>query len=76
MDEELKEVAFIVVAWLVFMAVIFGIGYGIKLYNCSAYQEATGRETKVIAMTCYVKDKGAWYAWSEYKLRLVATGNM
>ena len=34
---------------------------------CNSYGEATGRETKVVMMGCYVKHKDQWYSRGEYK---------
>ncbi len=44
--------------------------------SCAGYSETTGKPTKYVAMECYIKDGGEWYAWSEYKYRLAARGQM
>ena len=42
--------------------------------QCNTYQEVTGRDTKYLNGTCYVKDNGEWFSWPEYKLRNATTG--
>ncbi len=56
-----------------------GIWYAEQWQNeraCIGYSEATGKPTKYLAMECYIKDGAEWYAWSEYKYRLAARGQM
>lgn len=48
--------------------------YAMTAWECAAYQNTTGKETKMAAASCYIKDGGAWYDWSEYKHRLVTKG--
>lgn len=36
-------------------------------YNCNKYSEATGRETKILAGTCYTKVQGEWYPVSQVR---------
>lgn len=53
------------------IVVIFG-GLGILMvysneYQCNKYSEATGRETKLLAQTCYTKVQGEWYPVSQVR---------
>jgi len=57
--------------FIVLMVVIFG-GLGILMmysneYQCNKYSEATGRETKLLAQTCYTKVQGEWYPVSQVR---------
>ena len=56
---------------IVVLVVIFG-GLGMLMvysneYNCNKYSEATGRETKTLAGTCYTKVQGEWYPVSQVR---------
>lgn len=43
-------------------------------YQCSNYQEITGRETKWATMdSCYIKTDAGFQRWDEYKARAVAS---
>ena len=46
-------------------------------WQCRGYQQATGKQTKMVADTCYVNHNGVWYAWEEYRyrVRIVNEGN-
>jgi len=45
-------------------------------WECNGYQSMTGKETKLVAGSCYIKDGSQWYRWEEYKYRLVAKGDI
>ncbi len=65
---------------IIFFTVLIGGSFvavtGLDQYNCQGYSTATGKPTKYLAMECYIKDGGEWYAWNEYKYRLAARGQM
>jgi hypothetical protein len=44
-----------------FMALVFGGVYVAKSWECDNYRIATGRETKMVGVTCYVKHGGEWW---------------
>jgi len=69
--ELIKIIFGIFIAPLAALVLVF---YGLMEWECGAYQSATGKATKVAAMTCYVQDGGQWFAWEEYKYRMVAKG--
>jgi len=57
---------------LIVIAVGFIFGLGILTmssneYECNKYHEATGRETKLVAQTCYTKVQGEWYPVSHVR---------
>ena len=56
---------------IVGIVVIFG-GLGMLMvssneYQCKKYSEATGREIKMVAQTCYTKVQGEWYPTSQVR---------
>jgi hypothetical protein len=73
-----------VIAIFVVMAGVFGALFGLILgmsfmlvtYTCNGYETATGKETKMVSLDCYIKDEGKWYVWEEYKYRFVTKGEM
>ena len=61
----------IIIASIVTIVVIFG-GLGMLMvysneYQCNKYSEATGREIKLLAQTCYTKVQGEWYPVSQVR---------
>lgn len=38
--------------------------------DCAQYQAVTGRETKVVDLTCFVKYNGEWYKQNELKVMM------
>jgi hypothetical protein len=67
MNEGLK----VIIGFIVGMVIIFG-GLGILMvysneYQCNKYSEATGRETKILAGSCYTKVQGEWYPVSQVR---------
>lgn len=58
-----------------FFAFIGGIAYTGTSYECQRYSEITGRDTKMGAGACYVKENGEWYRWDEYKMRFATKGD-
>lgn len=65
---------FIIIATIIGLITVLVLGS--YSWQCSVYENVTGRQTKFTGMNCYVKDNGQWYVWSEYKNRLVAKGSM
>ncbi|WAW09985.1 hypothetical protein NB640_12315 [Oxalobacter vibrioformis] len=63
---------FLVAATSIIMGIArLGVGY-----ECGVYKEATGRDTKMCFMSCFIKaEDGKWYTYDEHKLFL-AGGNM
>jgi len=67
MSEELK----VIIGCIVVTVVLF-VGIGIVMfysneYQCNKYKEATGRETKLVAQTCYTKVQNEWYPVSQVR---------
>lgn len=73
-EELIQPLLHILTLCALFGGAIFGIGYVITSLDCAAYERATGKPTKIVFFTCYVQDKGRWFAWEEYKYRLIAKG--
>jgi hypothetical protein len=51
---------------LIVTVVVLFVGVGALMitaneYQCNKYHEATGRETKLVAQTCFTKVQGEWY---------------
>jgi hypothetical protein len=60
--------------WVPLVVITVGLFVGIgslmvvsNEYNCNKYHEATGRETKLVAQTCYTKVQGEWYPTSQVR---------
>jgi len=71
MEIEMSDGLKIIVAGIVTMVVIFG-GLGMLMvssneYQCNKYSEATGREIKMVAQTCYTKVQGEWYPTNQVR---------
>lgn len=69
--------------WITIVATIGGvfafillIAYAGTAWSCNRYSEVTGKQTKMGALSCYVKDGDKWYIWEEYKYRFVTKGEM
>ena len=45
-----------------------GVALGIEWVDCSSYQRATGRDTKM-DFGCYVKDADVWYSRKEFEFK-------
>jgi len=61
----------IILGGIITIVVIFG-GLGMLMvssneYQCKKYNEATERETKLVAQTCYTKIQGEWYPVSQVR---------
>lgn len=70
MKDFLGLVALIVVP----LAAILGLAMAGEAYQCSRYEAVTGKPTRYSGAQCFINDKGEWFAWDEYKNRLVASG--
>ena len=60
-----------IIGSIVVIVVIFG-GLGTLMvhsneYQCNKYSEATGREIKMVAQTCFTKVQGEWYPVSQVR---------
>jgi hypothetical protein len=61
----------IILGGITTIVVIFG-GLGMLMvssneYQCNKYHEATGREIKMVAQTCYTKVQGEWYPTNQVR---------
>ena len=61
----------IIIGGITTIVVIFG-GLGMLMvssneYQCKKYNEATGREIKMVAQTCYTKVQGEWYPTNQVR---------
>lgn len=54
--------------------ILFGI-YGLVKWQCDSYEMVTGKQTKVVAMSCYVKHESRFMLFSEYKAYITASAN-
>ena len=67
MNDTLK---IILIPIAVAVTLIIGLGYLMVYsneYQCNKYNEATGREIKMIAQTCYTKVQGEWYPTNQVR---------
>lgn len=64
----------IVIACAITALVALAVALG--SYSCSQYESVTGKQTRFSGLECYINDGGKWYAWAEYKNRLVTRGTM
>lgn len=69
----IKEVlapVFIVSAFAIAIALIFGIAvavsYGNARWNCSTWHANTGERTKVMAAECYVLEPAGWVSFGSH----------
>lgn len=76
MSDFLSFMVFVAVACGVVFAALFGLGYAIVSYECSAYEATSGKQTKVAALSCYIKTEDGWQRWDEYKARATASEAM
>jgi hypothetical protein len=67
MNDELKIIVGIIVAVVVIFAGIGTVMVYSNEYQCNKYSEATGREIKMVAQTCYTKVQGEWYPVSQVR---------
>ena len=71
MIENLVEGLKVIIGVLVVVVtLLMGLGYlmvSSNEYQCSKYHEATGREIKMVAQTCYTKVQGEWYPTSQVR---------
>ena len=65
--EELKIVVGIIVTVVVIFAGIGTVMVYSNEYQCNKYSEATGREIKMVAQTCYTKVQGEWYPTNQVR---------
>ena len=55
---------------------VFIFGFYAKLkWQCDSYEMVTGKQTKVVAMSCYVKHESRFMLFSEYKAYITASSN-
>jgi hypothetical protein len=67
MNEGLKTIIAIIGTVVVVFAGIGVIIFYANQYQCNKYHEATGRETKLVAQTCFTKVQGEWYPVSQVR---------
>ncbi len=73
MWEEFKEFfvfVFGVIGSLSICAII--LIYLIGSYECRTYDRETGRETKFVGLTCFVRSNESWYTCSEFRNIIIA----
>lgn len=63
--------------WMFFLLVlapltfIVGVAWAAVAWDCSGYAGATGRPTKMAALTCYVQDdRNVWMTAEQYSRRI------
>lgn len=55
----------------------FTIADAFRQYDCNAYSEVTGRETRYVDFnTCYVRYGDEWYSLDEHKAIVIARENL
>ena len=75
MRDRLVALAVVVAGVVAIALATAAIVVPIVLWECSAYSETTGYQTKVAGGSCYVRGSdGKWHRWDEWKTRLI--GNM
>jgi hypothetical protein len=67
-------IAFVAGIFSLVISLAISLAYFSVAYSCNGYERATGKETKMYAFECYVKDQEQWFVWEEYKYRLVTKG--
>lgn len=67
MSEGLKTIIAIIVTVVVIFAGLGTVMVYANEYQCNKYHEATGRETKLVAQTCFTKVQGEWYPVSQVR---------
>lgn len=75
-EDVVVPVAVIVGVCAAALAAIVAVLSALTAYQCAQYETVTGKPTKFAGMECYINDGGKWFAWSEYKNRLVTRGDM
>lgn len=75
MNEDLKLVAGLITAVAILLAVAMINLRAMFAWECNVYGRTTGLETRMEALTCYIKGQDRWYAWAESKLRGATKGN-
>ena len=55
------------------LIIISSLAYGLTSYDCSKYQTATNRTTKMTGIVCYVQYGSAWYTAKEYRSIITAS---
>ena len=55
------------------MAAVVYFAYSLASWQCRAYAEVTGRQTKMTGQ-CYVRDQDQWYTMEEYRAIITAKG--
>lgn len=60
-DDGLKTIFGFIATSIVIAGGLFVLMAYSNKYECNKYNEATGRETKLVAQTCYTKVQGEWY---------------
>lgn len=49
------------------LIVVFFFAWGITIFDCKTYKEATGKEVKMEWGTCYVKLGDEWFSKSQIR---------
>lgn len=65
----------IMIGLFLFCIPIGMFAHSMASYECQRYSEITGRDTKMGAGACYIKEQGQWYRWDEYKMRFATKGD-
>jgi hypothetical protein len=76
MDDFIEMLFFMVVLLVLVFVGVIGLGYVFTSASCNAYESATGKQTKMQFLDCYIQEDGKWYVWEEYKYRFVTKGEM
>ncbi len=64
----------ILLMFAVVVGTLFAFARWADMYQCASFGEVTGRQTRYVAMSCYVQQDGRWYSADELKLRNATKG--
>jgi hypothetical protein len=75
MKEDNKTLLIFVSIIVSIMVVVVYFAYSLASWQCNAYAEVTGRQTKMTSQ-CYVRDQDQWYTMEEYRAIITAKGTV
>ncbi|MCM1528344.1 MAG: hypothetical protein NC091_14020 [Bacteroides sp.] len=62
-----KELLIVIGSLTLFFIAIITVAYYLAKADCRFYEEQTGRKTKMVFGTCYLKNGNTWYTRNEFR---------